>query len=322
MQPSWCITPSPSLPRSLFALQPLLELPVIHGCTAQFCFQGLIRQQRQQCSPAGRQLGKSFVKRRVGSLDVAAPHESPDFHETTAHRVFATQYKVRLIGLQLGVANCARRLPEVKRNRGASRRRGEERNRSSSFAVAICRVAKIHDAGPADDGRLGLWLSCWRGMPARRGRRTVFGIVGRSPRLSPKTTSPALLRSLFLNQLAARQEQSVPILDRLGLFLREQRDGALPKSQYGKAIAYARNHWPELCRFTESGVLEIDNNIAERTLRLCAVGRKNWLFVGSDRDVNRLMRNSLEVRKSSAMPGILWKQFRLRRFRSLSRWAS
>ena len=57
----------------------------------------------------------------------------------------------------------------------------------------------------------------------------------------------------------------------------------MPKSQYGKAIAYALNHWAELRRFTESGILEIDNNIAERTLRLCAIGRKNWMFFGSDK---------------------------------------
>jgi transposase len=84
-------------------------------------------------------------------------------------------------------------------------------------------------------------------------------------------------------RLARRQEQSVPILKRIEVFLREQRDSALPKSQYGKAVGYSLNHWPELCRFTESGILEIDNNIAERTLRLCAIGRKNWMFVGSDR---------------------------------------
>jgi transposase len=84
-------------------------------------------------------------------------------------------------------------------------------------------------------------------------------------------------------RLAARQQRSVPILDRLELFLRDQKEGALPKSQYGKAVAYALNHWPQLRRFTESGILEIDNNIAERALRPCAVGRKNWLFVGSDR---------------------------------------
>ena len=84
-------------------------------------------------------------------------------------------------------------------------------------------------------------------------------------------------------RLAARQERSVPILGRLEKFLRDQKGQALPKSQYGKAVGYALNHWAELCRFTESGVLEIDNNIAERTMRLCAIGRKNWLFVGSDR---------------------------------------
>jgi transposase len=84
-------------------------------------------------------------------------------------------------------------------------------------------------------------------------------------------------------RLAARQQRSVPILDRLEKFLREQKVLALPKSQFGVAIGYALNHWAELRRFTENGGLEIDNNIAERTMRLCAIGRKNWLFVGSDR---------------------------------------
>ena len=74
-------------------------------------------------------------------------------------------------------------------------------------------------------------------------------------------------------RLAARQERSVPILDRLEKFLREQKGSALPKSQYGKAVGYALNHWPELRRFTENGLLEIDNNIAERTMRPCAIGR-------------------------------------------------
>ncbi len=84
-------------------------------------------------------------------------------------------------------------------------------------------------------------------------------------------------------RLAARQTRTVPILDRLELYLREQQPSALPKSQYGKAIVYALNHWIELRRFTENGLLEIDNNISERTLRICAIGRKNWMFLGSDR---------------------------------------
>ncbi len=106
----------------------------------------------------------------------------------------------------------------------------------------------------------------------------VLGLIGQMYDIEDeiRLLSPAERR-------AVRQERSVPILDRLGAFLREQRGGALPKSQYGKAIAYCLNHWPELRRFTESGILEIDNNIAERALRLCAIGRKNWMFLGSDK---------------------------------------
>jgi transposase len=66
-------------------------------------------------------------------------------------------------------------------------------------------------------------------------------------------------------RLAARQEQSVPIPDRLEKFLREQKGQALPKSQYGNAVGYALNHWAELRRFTENGVLEIDNNLADES---------------------------------------------------------
>ena len=83
-------------------------------------------------------------------------------------------------------------------------------------------------------------------------------------------------------RLVVRQEQSVPILDRLETYLRDQQKTALPKSQYGQAIAYALNRWDELRRFTADGHLEIDNNTVERTLRLCAISWKNWLFVGSD----------------------------------------
>jgi transposase len=84
-------------------------------------------------------------------------------------------------------------------------------------------------------------------------------------------------------RLAARKERSVPLLDRLKQFLDEQTPGALPKSQYGQAIGYVRNQWESLRRYVEDGRLGIDNNISERTLRVAAIGRKNWLFFGSDR---------------------------------------
>ncbi len=56
---------------------------------------------------------------------------------------------------------------------------------------------------------------------------------------------------------------------------------ALPKSPWGQAINYALNQWDDLGLFTALGCLAIDNNAAERSLRGIALGRKNWLFVGS-----------------------------------------
>jgi transposase len=82
---------------------------------------------------------------------------------------------------------------------------------------------------------------------------------------------------------AARQERSLPVLKRLEEYLREQQALALPKSQFGKAINYALNQWEALLLYAGDGRLEIDNNSSERTLRPCAVGRKNWMFFGSDR---------------------------------------
>ena len=68
--------------------------------------------------------------------------------------------------------------------------------------------------------------------------------------------------------------------------LRVWLDATLPKlsakSDLAAAIRYARTRWPALCRYRDNGRLEIDNNAAERALRAAALGRKNWLFAGSD----------------------------------------
>jgi hypothetical protein len=54
------------------------------------------------------------------------------------------------------------------------------------------------------------------------------------------------------------------------------------KSELAVAIRYALSRWPALTRYRDDGRLEIDNNAAERSLRAVALGRKNWLFAGSD----------------------------------------
>jgi transposase len=67
----------------------------------------------------------------------------------------------------------------------------------------------------------------------------------------------------------------------LRLLEREQ-PHVLPKSPEGEAIAYTLSNWKALIRYCEDGDLEIDNTGAEWSLRGVAVGRKNWMFYGSD----------------------------------------
>lgn len=55
----------------------------------------------------------------------------------------------------------------------------------------------------------------------------------------------------------------------------------LPKSTMGDAIAYTLNLWKRLKRYTDNGILEIDNNLIENKIRPIALGRKNYLFAGS-----------------------------------------
>ena len=76
-----------------------------------------------------------------------------------------------------------------------------------------------------------------------------------------------------------RAEHAAPLLAELGQWLEKQT--FLPKSLIGKAATYTRNQWVALNRYVEDGELSIDNNRAERAMRPVAIGRKNWLFVGS-----------------------------------------
>jgi hypothetical protein len=81
-----------------------------------------------------------------------------------------------------------------------------------------------------------------------------------------------------------RQSESRLILDRLRTWL----DGAmaksiLPASKLGQAVQYVRNHWDALCVYANDGCLPVDNNWVERLMKRIAIGRKNWLFVGSVR---------------------------------------
>jgi transposase len=84
-----------------------------------------------------------------------------------------------------------------------------------------------------------------------------------------------------------RQERSKLLLEQMLPWLQGLKDSALPKSPLGEAIRYALNQWTALNRYLDDGRLAIDNNIVERQIRGVAVGRKNWLFAGSDEGAKR-----------------------------------
>lgn len=87
--------------------------------------------------------------------------------------------------------------------------------------------------------------------------------------------------------LKLRQEQAIGILKQLKEKLTTWQPQVLPKSLIGKAVTYSLNQWDALNRYTQDPILSIDNNLAERTLRTVAIGRKNWLFAGSENGAKR-----------------------------------
>ena len=79
-----------------------------------------------------------------------------------------------------------------------------------------------------------------------------------------------------------RRARARPIMDRLHAWIVERKDQHAPKSPMGSALRYALNNWTELTRFIDDARIPPDNNRSESALRVVALGRKNFLFVGHE----------------------------------------
>jgi transposase len=125
----------------------------------------------------------------------------------------------------------------------------------------------VFNAREQDPGLSSQVLACYRAL---------YDIEDRARRLDP-------VERLFL-----RRRESVPLMKRLEVLLQSpSAQNLLPKSKLGTALSYMRNNWEALKQFVSDGRLPIDNNEAERDLRRVAIGRRNWLFVGSERGGHR-----------------------------------
>lgn len=129
---------------------------------------------------------------------------------------------------------------------------------------------------------VGCWAHC---------RRYFFKALETEPQLAREALS--LINRLFEVERAIadwprkkrekrRRAKSRPIVDRFYDWCDHRAQTVLDDTPIAKAIRYARNQRTALYRFLEDGRLPLHNNISELQLRREAVGRKNWLFVGSD----------------------------------------
>jgi len=125
---------------------------------------------------------------------------------------------------------------------------------------------KFHDARLSHPGRALEMLRMIKGL---------YAVERGESRWSAESFDPQRRKAL-------RAERAAPLLDQIFETLRTWKQDELPKSSLGTAITYTLNLETALGRYLEDGELEIDNNGCERSLRGIALGRKNWLFAGSE----------------------------------------
>ena len=89
------------------------------------------------------------------------------------------------------------------------------------------------------------------------------------------------------DRLIARQERSAPLVDELEALMLKHRPGLSRHDDLARAMDYMLKRWPVFTRFLDDGRVCLTNNAAERALRGIALGRKAWLFAGSDRGGQR-----------------------------------
>ena len=157
-------------------------------------------------------------------------------------------------------------------------------------------------------------VGCWA-----HARRKFFAIAEGSKVPVFAHTAIALIDQLFAiereikpladaDKLAARQAQARPVLAQIKQSFDDKLHGITPKSPTAGAISYVLKNMAALSRYTEQAYLKPDNNAAERALRKAALGRKNFLFVGSKRggEAAAVYYSLIETAKANGLEPWAW----------------
>ncbi len=128
---------------------------------------------------------------------------------------------------------------------------------------------------------------CWA-----RAKRKLIEAEKAAPEIAAEAVT--LVRALYAverqakdvsvaERLRLRQQQSVPMLDKLHEKFLTWKEQLLPKHPMAEALSYALNQWATLKVFCSDGAVPIDNNVSEREMKRVVLNRKNSLFVGNQR---------------------------------------
>ena len=157
---------------------------------------------------------------------------------------------------------------------------------SSQFCEAACRAhlrRAFHD----------VWTAT-RSEIAREALDRIGGLYDVERRVAGRPAS---------ERRAARQKVSAPKVEAFRSWSEAQLARIPGKGDLAKAFRYALNRWPSFCLFLEDGRVAVDNNPAERAMRPIGVGRRNWLFAGSDTGGETLAR-AMTLIESAKMNGL------------------
>jgi transposase len=151
-------------------------------------------------------------------------------------------------------------------------------------------------------------VGCWG-----HGRRGLVDLLDSDPRVA---RGLELIQKLYrvehladerhcneASRLRMRQRRSMKYLSQLKRWLKASSKHEPPKSAFAQACGYLLRHWIALTRFTTDGALALDNNLCESQIRSLALGRKNYLFAGSDAGARRTA-TIYSVTRTCALHGV------------------
>ena len=169
-------------------------------------------------------------------------------------------------------------------------------------------------------------LACWA-----HARREFEKALDNDKRRAEKAL--LLIQQLYINERKAKEEnlspqqikelrlaESLPVINELGKWIFEEIKNTLPKSQIGKAMAYAYARWDALSAYLYDGNLFIDNNLVENVIRPIALGRKNYLFAGSHEAAQRsaMIYSLFALCKKHEVNPFQWLKYTLQNIMSIN----